>query len=215
MDRADVVARVDAAFETTGAGMTGWPPPRPLDAAPRDEEYSRVLDPGKYRLLGARYEAWARTLVDVGAAVRTDGEPWAEGVPNYGVTRTEGLKPTVRGALPITVGHTRIEDNADAGLVVGVSAPAVLVAALPYCGCDACDDGSVLLLRQLDDTVWLIVSGAFTRVEARRGRSVQTTPEGGWSGEGFSSASTAEQVLAAADSPRKGYTVTHGASWFG
>ena len=50
-----------------------------------------MLDPGKYRLLGARYEAWARTLVDVGGAVRTDGEPWAEGVPNYGVTRTEAV----------------------------------------------------------------------------------------------------------------------------
>ena len=64
-------------------------------------------------------------------AARTDGVEWADGLPGYVLTRVEGLAPVAHAALPITVGHSRIETNPEAGLVLGAGEPAILIAAVP------------------------------------------------------------------------------------
>ena len=115
-------------------------------------------------------------------------------------------------ALPVTVRHTRIEDCAEAGLLIGVADPAVVAALLPDCGCDACDDGSQLLLDQLDDVLWHVVSGGWTRVVGH-GRSVVSTDQG-WSAEGDFARDEPARWLAFAGEHVPGRTVTRGAPWF-
>jgi hypothetical protein len=45
-----------------------WPDPHPERASPQDEEYSRLTDPGRYRIVHARARTWAAVLEDaVGA----------------------------------------------------------------------------------------------------------------------------------------------------
>lgn len=39
-----------------------WPDPHHGGAAPRDDEYSRLTDPGRYRIVHARARAWAAVL---------------------------------------------------------------------------------------------------------------------------------------------------------
>jgi hypothetical protein len=212
MDRATLLRAVDRHFAATGRGLLPWPNPRALDAAPGDDEYSRVLDPDKYRLLGARFEAWALALVDCGAATRDDADAtWLDEPPVHS-TRAERLLPTRAGCLPLTVAHTRIEDCAEAGLLVGVADPAVVAALLPDCGCDACDDGSQPLLDQLDNVLWHVVSGAWTRVSGH-GRSVVSTDQG-WSAEGDFAGDEPARWLAFAGEQVPGRTVTRGVPWF-
>ena len=64
----ELLAAVDVAFAVTGRGLTPWPDPHP-DRSPLDEEYSRLLDPAKWRIIGARAEAWLVALVDSALAV--------------------------------------------------------------------------------------------------------------------------------------------------
>ncbi|SDP43276.1 hypothetical protein SAMN04489867_2440 [Pedococcus dokdonensis] len=165
MDRTAVMAAVERAFEETSHGLAPWPDPRPDGRAPLEEEYSRLLDPAKYRLLGARFEAWARVLESEGWCRRepdADVE-WVD-LPGVAVTRTERLAPTRSGALDLAVVHSRIDTCDEAGLVLGVGTPAIHVGDFPGCGCDACDAGSEPLLEDLDETLWGLVSGAFVDV---------------------------------------------------
>ena len=60
-------AVVESAFAVTGRGLARWPDPHP-DRSPLEEEYSRVSDPAKWRLVGARADAWCRALVETGLA---------------------------------------------------------------------------------------------------------------------------------------------------
>ncbi len=181
---------LDEAFATTARGLLPWPDPRAgwgLDRSPPLEWYSHVVDPAKYRLLGARWAAWVTVLTDAGLAVCEDGTAaqWHD-LPGVVVTGTDRLVPTAPGTLPLVVAHTRIEDVRDAGLVVGVGDPAWVLAVVPYCGCDACDDGSEPLLDELDDTVWGVVSGAFRLIHAgdRRVLTLGASSARLWSAEG-------------------------------
>ncbi|GAA2737511.1 hypothetical protein GCM10009867_24940 [Pedococcus aerophilus] len=215
MDRDALDAALDEAFATTAQGLSAWPDPRAgwePGRAPPQEWYSRVLDPGRYRLLGARWAAWVTVLVDAGLAQPADGSAarWQDLLPVV-VTGTDRLVPTAPGALPLVVVHTQIEDVSDAGLVVGVGDPAWTVACIPCCGCDACDDGSEPLLEQLDDTVWGVVSGAFRLVRDgdRRVMTVGASGDGRWSAEGPFAQGEPDRWLA---DPR-GRTLVEGAAW--
>jgi hypothetical protein len=162
-------------------------------------------------LLGARFEAWALALVEAGAATRVAGDTsWVERPPVH-PTRVERLLPTRAGCLTLTVLHTPIETCAEAALVIAVGEPAVEVARLPDCGCDACDDGSQPLLDQLDGHLWHLVSGAFTRVEGG-GRWVMSS-EHGWSADGEFGRDEPARWLAFAGEHVPGRTVTRGLPW--
>jgi hypothetical protein len=61
MGRAVLCGAVDEAFAVTGADTATWPDPH-LEDDVRDDEYSRSVEPDKYRILAARAEAWTRAL---------------------------------------------------------------------------------------------------------------------------------------------------------
>ncbi|MGI9030542.1 MAG: DUF6226 family protein [Ilumatobacteraceae bacterium] len=162
-----------------GAACGGGPIRRPLD-----EEYSRLLDPAKWRILGARAEAWLVAVVDAGLAnvERNVAVEW-RGEPGPVISRTDRAVPLAAGGLPLVVGRSRLDDVADAGVVLGVGDPVVCAGWFPHCGCDACDDGSQFELDRLDDHLCGIVSGVFRRLSDGP-RQITVVGERGWSASG-------------------------------
>lgn len=63
VNESGLLSAVDAVFEITGRGLAPWPDPHP-NRSPLDEEYSRLNDPAKWRIIGARADAWLVALVD-------------------------------------------------------------------------------------------------------------------------------------------------------
>jgi len=174
---------VDRAFEVTGAATPGWPDPHP-DRNPGNDEYSRVTDVGKYRILDARVDAWVAALEAAGIArsVEVSAEPWVAGLrPPADHGRVRRLEPAAAGGLCLVLATTLV-DGRPFGLDVGTArageAPAVL-AVVPDCGCDACDSGSVDLLTELDCVVLTVARGGVVR--AGRGEDVATRTWHGWS----------------------------------
>ena len=179
----ELMARVDAAFAVTGQGLAGWRDPHP-DRSPRDEEYSRLSDPAKWRIVGARADAWIAALVDaelavidVGAGVR-----WAA-PPGPVVSRTTRVVPKVSDALPLSVARSQLGSVDDAGVVLGAGDPAVCVVFIPDCGCDACDSGSQDVLDEIDVHIVGVVSGGFRRLW-RDDREITVVGDHGWRATG-------------------------------
>lgn len=170
MELEALTTAVEAAFEHTADGLERWDDPHPPpDRIVADEEYSRVTNAAKWRIIGARADAWIDALVELGlATVERDADSrWAE-PPSPTITRTDIVTPTVVGGLPLVVGRSRIEDVMDAGVTLGAGLPAVQIAFVPDCGCDACDSGSQDVIDVLDSYVRPVVSGEFRLL--RRGR---------------------------------------------
>jgi hypothetical protein len=160
----ELISRVDAAFAVTGHGLTGWADPHP-DRSPSDEEYSRLSDPAKWRIVGARADAWLIALVETGlAVVDPNAHVHWRMPPRTVVSRAESVTPYVLGALPLIVARSQLGTVDDAGVTLGVGDPAVCVAWIPDCGCDACDSGSQDVLDELDEYIFGVVSGAFRRL---------------------------------------------------
>lgn len=154
----ELLAAVDTAFVVTARGLAPpWPDPHE-GRSPTDDEYSRVSDPAKFRLLGARAEAWASRLAEQGMATRGHDVAWSE-PPGTIVTRAERLDPRQPDALPLVIARSMIGDIPDAGVTLGVGHPAAFLAACPACGCDACDLGAQEELDRLDRLVLGVVSG--------------------------------------------------------
>lgn len=158
-DAAALFAIVEAAFAVTGRGFEPWPDPH-ADRDVADDEYSRVTDPERMRITGARADAWIRALVDLGAAhlERNADVAWRDD-PRTRISRTDRLLPTAPGALPLVLARSEIAGVADAGLTIGLGDPAVPVTWIPDCGCDACDSGSDDLLLELDELFLGVVRG--------------------------------------------------------
>lgn len=164
----ELVASVDAAFVETGRGLAGWEDPHP-DRSPLVEEYSRVTNPQKWRILGARAEAWLQALAAAGLAeIDVDADvSWAEPLRND-VVRIRRALPVASGAIPLVFASTRFAAADASGVVIGVGDPTVVVEVIPDCGCDACDSGSQDVLDLLDEYVLGVVTGEYRRL--RRGK---------------------------------------------
>lgn len=182
----DLVAEVDLAFVVTGAGTPGWADPHP-DRDPTEEEYSRCLEPQKYRILQTRADAWVQTLAARGLAdTRTtadDTEGWdGRSLPPPADGRVWRIEPRRPGALTLLL-TTTLVDDAPFGTLIGVdsdgSSPA-LIGSIPSCGCDACDSGSADLVELLDGWVLTVLRGGV--VHASDGRNRLTRTFDGWSG---------------------------------
>ena len=177
----DLIASVDAAFVETGRGLAGWEDPHP-DRRPLEEEYSRLTNPQKWRILRARAEAWLKAL-DVGGLAEIDPDAavvWEE-QPRVDVVGVQRASPLGSGAIPLTFAWTRFDGAT--GVVIGVGDPTVVVEVLPDCGCDACDSGSQDALNELDEYVLGVVTGEYRRL--RRGKReiiVYAHDRQGWSG---------------------------------
>ena len=177
MELDELMAEVEEAFVRTSAGLERWADPHPApDRIVADEEYSRVTNPSKWRIIGARADAWIDALVAVGLATveRYSDPDWVE-APATNLTRTDVVIPAVDTAIPLVVCRSRIEDVDDAGVTLGVGDPAVRIAFIPDCGCDACDSGSQDVLDELDSYLRPIVTGEFRHLW--RGRQSITVLE--------------------------------------
>lgn len=205
---AALIATVERAFTQTSAGLARWPDPHP-DRSPADEEYSRLLDPAKWRIIGARADAWLVALVDTGLAVV---EPNAaitwQTKPRLAISRADRAVSLAAGALPLVVAHSKLGDVDDAGVVLGVGHPVVCITWFPECGCDACDSGSQTELDYLDTHIVGIVTGVFRRLSDGT-REITVIGDGGWSASGRFARREIDAVLADPD----GWNELAGTSW--
>ena len=215
MDLETLSGAVDDAFAATGASTPAWPDPHAADREPAQEEYSRCLDPGKYRILKARADAWVQVLTSTGlATVELLADPaavWRDEVAERLETAVR-LRPFRTGAVPLLFGFRPLDDVADAIVVLGAGDPAVLLTRLPFCGCDACDDGSEMLLRELDEHIVAVGSGALVHV-ASRGDTAMTTGSGRTATGRFTRRGRAERALDAARAGRSRYPCVTGLAW--
>jgi catechol 2,3-dioxygenase-like lactoylglutathione lyase family enzyme len=206
---------VDAAFVHTGAGLRRWPDPRPDGRPPLDEEYSRRLDPGKYRLVLARADAWAAALTGLGlAAVRESPVPAAWQVRGrHPATRAVSVEPGAPDSLALHGVHWEVDQDEFVPVVqVRVGPEAVPVIDAPDCGCDACDDGSESLLRALDDAIVPVVTGDWLHLEAP-GVTVTATADG-WSAHGSRTGREISRLVEQARAGRSPYRVQRAARWW-
>lgn len=196
----DVRRAVAAAWADRPERDISWPDPHP-DRDPRTEEYSRVTDPGRYAVVGARARSWVDALVALGLA---DASPVEDG--------TVRLVPRAPDALPLVV-VVRAVDGAPSGVVdLLVGDPPTPVDVQPDCGCDACDSGSADLLDAIDDAFVGVLGGGFVLIETARSRIVATAD--GWSASGPTG--EVERAVAAArrGERRTGRRTLVGGSWW-
>lgn len=164
--------------------LPSWPDPHPGMSSPRDDEYSRVTDPGRYRVVHIRARVWAEVLADaLGATVETLPRTPDGGGGLTGFDRGVRVVPRRPDALPLLLLERDVPQPGDASLAaldIAVVLPDVVVSRAPDCGCDACDSGSPDLLQAIDDAIGQVVDGPF--VVVRRGKTWQAQ----WHRDGFS-----------------------------
>ena len=163
------------------AGPRPWPAPRAVFERPADEEYSRCLHPEKYVITQQRATAWASALVTAGVATTISLGP--RDLAPWGAVVTTSIVSTREGAEPVFVHFTHQHLP---GVVVGYGSPQVVLIALPVCGCDACDDGSDVLIEAIDEAFESVILGEVliehddhrTRVVTRNSVSTSTSDIG-------------------------------------
>ena len=206
---AELLSAVDAMFEVSALGLDSWPDPH-RDRAPHDDEYSRVTNVGRWRIVGARAEAWLKALASCDLVeVERDVEVQWRSPPGTRITRSDLVVPRATGALPLVVARSRIGDTDDAGITLGLGAPADCVMWFPHCGCDACDTGADTELDQLDRYMINIVTGRFRRLSQGE-QQITVLDSVSWSG----SASSHQRTLEVLADP-SGWDELSGTSWLG
>jgi len=177
----DLQAQVASRFELLD--LPSWINPHPNMASPRTEEYSRVTDPERLRVVHSRARVWAEVLEDVLGA-HSETLPSGSIAPDDHAEFDRGIRLTPRqpGALPLLLLERGVPtlsgDVTSAVLDVGAGDLGILVASLPDCGCDACDSGSSDLLDAVDSTIRHVIGGPFVVLRGKKWRA-QWHPGGG------------------------------------
>jgi hypothetical protein len=181
----ELQAQVAVSYD--GLGMPAWPNPHPQMAPARQEEYSRVTTPERYRIVHARARVWADRLGDLpGVDVHTLAPAPLDDEGHLG-RFDRGVRVTSRrpGTLPLLLLERDVQwpgvDGSLAVLQISVVQPTVAVDRLPDCGCDACDFGSDDLLQAIDETIGTVVGGPFVALRGT-GWHALWHPDGGSSG---------------------------------
>lgn len=168
-------------------GMPSWPDPHLGMTSPHDEEYSRVTEPERYRIVHARARAWAQRLgevagVDVGTLAPAPGDD--EGHPGR-YDRGVRLTSPLPDRLPLWLLERDVRlpglDASLAVLRISVVRPEIALETIPDCGCDACDSGSGDVLRAIDTMIGHVVGDPFVALRGK-GWHAQWHPDGGSSG---------------------------------
>ncbi len=164
-----------------------WPDPHPNGTSPRDEEYSRVTDPERYRLVHARAGVWTAVLEEELGAVAEPLAPTSIVAGGHPRSFDRGVRLTrpLPGALPLVLLERDVEmpsgDATLAVLEIAVARPDVVVQRQPDCGCDACDSGSDRLLEAIDSAIGRVIGGPFVALRSATW-SAQWHPQGGGAG---------------------------------
>jgi hypothetical protein len=200
---------VDEAFARLRGDLADWPNPHPGGRPPMEEEYSRSLDPEKYRLLAARADAWVETITASGVGSAEEVDPgdvtWVgdQHLAPSRVTVLTGRPGTQRIVVGLFADETFVQ--------VGLGDPVELLDRQPDCGCDACDTGSADLLDTVDSAFALALSGGVHVV--RQGTKVVTRSLDGWGSSGVFERGEQERWLAEAADGRRTDGVVAGAPW--
>ncbi len=158
---ASLLPAVDDVFARLRGDLHDWPDPHPGGASPAEHEYSRVTDPGRYRLLGVRADAWVEVLTSAGLGSVDTPAPAAvqwQGDQHLTPSRVAVVRGRP-GTQPVMVAWSPSGSSQDAFVQVGVGEPVEVLERQPDCGCDACDTGSSDLLETLDNAFVLALSG--------------------------------------------------------
>ena len=203
-----LISAVDSAFEKVEASLCQWLDPHE-DGIPSEEEYSRLANPDRWLILGARVDAWVETLVhlDVATVERGALVEWEE-LPGTAISHVDRVVPKAAGALPLVVARSYLGGVAGAGVTIGVGDPTACVDYFPNCGCDACDQGSKYELGQLDEWLEGIVSGVF-RLLRKGKREIVVHDNNGWSGTNLRRRDNVASIL----QDPKGWDELSGVSW--
>lgn len=177
-----------------GMDMVSWPDPHTGGRNSLPEEYSRMTDPQRYRIVHTRARLWAQVLVEHGARAEelaprpVPAWPGADPAPVDRLLRVDPPSGAA-GALPLFLCETD-GSEAEAGAVVGKpgggddgrspgtavppslrvawGTPDVVLEVQPDCGCDACDTGSADLLEAVDGAVRSAIGTTVRLVGSRR-----------------------------------------------
>jgi hypothetical protein len=208
----ELLELVAAQFRRTGTETPGWPDPHPDMEPPLEEEYSRLLDPGKYRIMRARVDAWQAVLESLEAVMVEPLDAATVPVLRHVPAETAfKWTPTAPDALPVLVTYRSMHAQESTVLEIGAGDPLRLLMAQPECGCDACDDGSDHLLRQIDAFFLHLLSGQLIHVALADGR-VQTARDG-WDASGEVGVGDPERIITDARAGISPHDVTRGAPW--
>ncbi len=160
---ADLQEQVASTYELLE--LPSWPDPHPGTTAPTKDEYSRVTDPDRYRIVSARAHAWVQTLGALPGVEQTSMPPALLDKTGHLSRFDRGVRltPGTPGTLPLLLLERDVPDVVGTAsmtvLHVSVVRPEVGLQLLPDCGCDACDRGSDDLLEAVDDTISHVVGG--------------------------------------------------------
>nr|WP_246349184.1 DUF6226 family protein [Nesterenkonia xinjiangensis] len=225
--RDDVLATVEAEYRADPLSEIAWDDPYPQRMLPGSEApedaYSRVSEPARYRILGARARAWERALERLGLGHTESATLPTSWTFQPEHPRARAVVPRRADAQPLVLVDGALEGVAGTVVAVGMGDPRggsepVLLDWVPDCGCDACDSGSVDLLEALDQEILTVVGGAL-HVSGGRGRRrwvAWTTPEG-HRASGLGIPRDLSRVLddARAGRARRGCEVLRGEPWWG
>jgi Family of unknown function (DUF6226) len=107
----ELLGAVDAAFETTGRGLGSWPDPHPV-RSPLEDEYSRLIDAYKWRIVGARADAWLAAVTELGlAAVQPNAEIQWAARPSTEISRTDRAMPHAGRGAPASYPPQPLRDR--------------------------------------------------------------------------------------------------------
>jgi hypothetical protein len=221
VDSSVVRAAARDAFKLTSVSTPGWADPRPDGQPPDERDYENCDDPGKFRILAARAEAWMKALTQTDLAevehLEAAPEQWRDLPEDFGqVIRTVRLRPRKPSSEPLLFGFGWLMGEPEARVVIGAGDPAVVVGITPQCACDACDLGSDILLEDFDSAILNVVTGQLVHITAER-FVVHTSLHGGpvVSGEltGMTT-SRFEEMFAEARAGKSEYPVVYGSRWW-
>lgn len=171
----ELLVDVDAAFALTGAQTPGWPNPYEDGPDPDEAAYERSTNPEKYLIVVARAQAWTKVLLDRGWAQEASPVRWALRPFDSGGADTV-LRPAGNGAIPLVLTtHSPVDSNHPFNVSISAGDPAVCLASIPDCACDACDSGSATLLEEIDTLVLSLVDGSLQVDVAAENLSIRTS----------------------------------------
>ena len=182
-------------YEILGARLAAW------ERVLTERGLARVVDLGGGA--AARAEVWVPGQAGPGpeGTAQVTVRVWEPARRDVGDADGTAADDAIARPHPLVVSAARVPLRDGSGGVLpgwtlGLGRPALVLAILPDCGCDACDTGSARLLEELDQTVVSVVTGHLKAGRGPKGTR-RTDPFGSRaaSGEGGPGRTASAEVL--------------------